>query len=101
MTRVTGRRAAESAGFGVPELVPEEDWPDENATSSNHKTATFEARMIPPSIRRSRSSITDRTQIASTLAAVVASAFARLARALMGFRHRAEASGASDANSVF
>src|SRR5580693_648555 len=57
MTRVTGRRAAESAGL-EPGLITAgvEDWPDENPTSSNHKTVIFAARMSPPLMAQGRPS---------------------------------------------
>src|ERR1700722_20288317 len=107
MTRVTGRRAAESAGL-EPRLITAgvEDWPDENATSSNHKTATFEARMVPPLMTRSLighqgrpSGIERKARVRLHLRVYLR--LARRSRTLTGFRHRAEASGASDATSAF
>src|SRR5580700_1813843 len=61
MTRVTGSRAAESAGL-EPGLITAgvEDWPKENATSSNHKTVIFEARMSPPLMAQGRPSELER-----------------------------------------
>src|SRR5579862_5058773 len=53
MTRVTGRRAADSpAGAAeVGEDVGVEDWPDRSGASANHSAAVFKERMIPPDVR--------------------------------------------------
>src|SRR5271157_4777950 len=87
MTRVTGRRAAESAADAEFEDWPDEDWPEadwpdkrrphEIEASNKHNTAGFRKRMAPPFELGGRSSqIERRTQ-----------RFLRAGAALQRFRH--------------
>src|SRR5271156_1006058 len=71
MTRVTGRRAAESAAVAESEL-----WPDESVASKKNNAAVFRKRMAPPLSWGPL--VLDRTQREVVLA---------LARPLQGFRH--------------
>src|SRR5580658_7066024 len=49
MTRVTGRRAAESAAGDEFEDCPDTDWTAENEANNTHKTISLKERMAPPS----------------------------------------------------